>query len=69
MRLLPRNQSNAREDAHGRAFNGVALDKSQDAQLVLLPMPAPRTRQGTRTVSFTTPSRRVHYATLPPCSE
>lgn len=44
---LPRNQSNVRRMHTAVRLNGVVLDKSQDAQLVLLNMPGPpKNRQG-----------------------
>lgn len=52
-------------------LNGVVLDKSQDAQLVLLNMPGPpKNRQGDENcILHRHRPRRVHHATLPPCSE
>lgn len=44
---LPRSQSNVRRMHTAVRLNGVVLDKSQDAQLVLLNMPGPpKNRQG-----------------------
>lgn len=48
MTVFPhRNQSNVRRMHTAVKLNGVVLNKSQDAQLVLLNMPGPpRNRQG-----------------------
>lgn len=68
---LPRNQSNVRRMHTAVRLNGVVLDKSQDAQLVLLNMPGPpKNRQGDENcILHRHRPRRVHHATLPPCSE
>lgn len=66
--FLPRNQSNVRRMHTAVRLNGVVLDKSQDAQLVLLNMPGPpKNRQGDENciLRWHCP-RGVGHAALPP---